>query len=224
MEPTYLIIFDTKITEPSATFTDLIVSAVCLYAFIKLRQQRTKDKASVFFNWFFITMGIATIFSGILGHAFFTKTTHLIWKLPGWIISMFSISLLERAAIKHVKKHLPPKIALFFEIINITELFAALIITSYELDFYYVKMHTTFGLLAVILPLQIYLYFKISDKSSKFFLTGIGITFLSALVFRNKISAHVWFDYLAVSHMIIAFGVYAFYHAAKHVTSDDYFK
>ncbi len=217
------IIYGIKINEPLATATDLLVTTVCLWAFFKLRRSSRTDLAYKYFNFFFLTMAIATFFGGILGHAFINEI-NFAWKLPGWLTSMFSISLLERASIKHAKKYLHPSVAKFYEIINIIELLVVMIITFSTLDFFWVEMHSGFGLLAVILPVQLFTFIKTKDKGSFLFLFGVGVALISAVFFMNKISYNESINYLAFSHFFMAIGSYIFYLASQKVISDDNFK
>lgn len=222
MEEYSIIIYGIRITEPLGTLTDLGVTAMCLYAFIKLKKLNRNDLAFKFFNYFFLTMAIATFFGGILGHAFI-HAIHFAWKLPGWLTSMLSISLLERASIKHAKKYLHPTIAKIYEIANIAELLIVMTITFSTMDFFWVEMHSGFGLLAVILPVQLWTFIKTKDKGSLLFLIGVGVALISAFFFMNEISYNEIISYLAISHFFMIIGSYMFYLAAKKVISDDTF-
>lgn len=213
-------LFGIRVEEPSATLTDLVVSVVCFYAFFKLRKINRNDLAFTYFNLFFLTMAFATTFGGLLGHAFL-YAVDFAWKLPGWITSMFSISLLERASIKHAKKFLHPTLAKTYEIANVIELFVVMGITFYTLDFFFVEFHSGFGLLAVISPIQLYVFWKTKNKGSLLFLIGVGIAIISAIIFMNKITIHAWFDHLALSHLLMAAAAYLFYLASLKVESFD---
>src|SRR6056297_2947849 len=103
------------INEPVTVLTDLLVSAVCIYAFVKIIQLPHRGKLKAYLLWYFFLMALATMFGGIIGHAFLwhfdaswdnpewvnsiiSKIAFLemnepayVWKLPGWIISMLSI-------------------------------------------------------------------------------------------------------------------------------------
>ncbi len=59
-----------RIDEPVTTFTDLIVSVVCLYAFYHLHKIPIKSKVHWNLKYYFLSMGIATIFGGLIGHGF----------------------------------------------------------------------------------------------------------------------------------------------------------
>ncbi len=218
MEVTSIVIFGIKILEPAASITDLIVSAVCFYAYIKLKKLNRSDKAFIYFNYFFLTMGIATFLGGVIGHAFLYAFSFA-WKLPGWIMSMISIALLERASIKHSKKFLHPVVEKSYAVVNIIELTIVMTITFITLDFFFVEIHSGFGLLAVILPVQLYIYIKTKNNGSKLFLIGIGFAILSAIVFKNQISLHKWFDHIALSHLIMSGGIYVFYKATYFIKS-----
>ena len=60
-----------QIDEPVTTFTDLMVSAVCFYAFIKLSKIPVHNKVHLYLRYYFLSMGIATIIGGLVGHGFF---------------------------------------------------------------------------------------------------------------------------------------------------------
>ena len=164
-------------------------------------------------------MGIATFFGGVFGHAFL-YAFGFVWKLPGWITSMFSIALLERASIKHSKKFLNPIIEKSYGIANIVELLIVMTITFVSLDFFWVEMHSGFGLLGVILPVQLYIYIKTKNKGSKLFLVGVGFAVVSAIIFKNQLSPHKWFDHIALSHLIMAGGIFMFYKATYFIKSE----
>lgn len=220
MEKSSIEILGLTILEPAGTLTDLAVSAVCFYAFYKLKKEKRKDFSFRYFNYFFLTMGIATLFGGLIGHAFMYAFSFA-WKLPGWLTSMVSISLLERASIKHAKDKLHPKVARTYEVVNIVELIIFMTLTFATLDFFFVEIHSGFGLNAVILPIQLYVYIKTRNKASKLFLLGIGLTMISAFFFMNKISLNFWIDYLAISHFFMAIAAYIFYRACYNVTAQN---
>lgn len=216
MDVSSIEILGITVLEPAATISDLVVSAVCFYAFYKLKKLNRKDYSFKYFNYFFLSMGIATLFGGLIGHAFI-YAFDFAWKLPGWLTSMVSISLLERASIKHAKNRLKPKIAKTYEIINIVELLVVMAITFTTLDFFYVEIHSGFGLNVIILPIQLYIYVKTKDEASKLFLIGIGTTIVSAFFFKTQISLNYWIDYLAISHTFMAIAAYIFYRACLKI-------
>lgn len=220
---TYIDIFGIRVLEPMTTLTDLFVSAVCFYAFIRLRKINRPELHFKLINWFFLTMGIATTFGGLIGHGFIYLFSFA-WKLPGWLTSMLSISLLERASIEYAKPLLKPKFRKFMDWANIIELIIFMILTFSTLNFRFVEIHSAFGLLIVNTPLHLYVYYKTRSKGSKIMLIGISFAMLSALVFMNEITIHKWFNYLDLSHTIMTVGAYFFYRAALHLNLPEKFR
>ena len=107
--------FSIRIDEPITTLTDLFVSAMCFYAFYRLNKIPTRNKMHTYLKVYFMSMGIATTIGGIVGHGFlylFDYNAALPvspWKLPGWITSMISIAMIERASIEYARKLIKPK-------------------------------------------------------------------------------------------------------------------
>ena len=143
-----------RIDEPVTTLTDLMVSAVCFYAFFKLNKIPLHNKVHLYLRYYFLSMGIATAIGGIVGHGFLylfdtqwhspeslvnfigkifgkdlLKDVANPWKLPGWLTSMFSIALVERAAIEYARPLIKNKVGKFFAWLNVIELIIFVTIT-----------------------------------------------------------------------------------------------
>ena len=231
MDINSIYLFGIQIQEPIVTVTDLLVSAVCFYAFYKIHKTGKKEKTFIYFKFYFLIMGIATIFGGLLGHAFFyaiksglSETTPIqlfghtfnyklgyIWKLPGWITSMFSIMFVERASIEHTKITIKPKIIKILRVVNIVELLVFLTLTIITLNFTFVEFHSGYGLMFVVLSLQSYLFYKTRNKASRTILIGIAFAAVAALIFMNEIDFHQWFNHMAASHTLMAVAAVFFY-------------
>ena len=91
-----------RLDEPVTTITDLVVSVMCFYAFYQLNSIPKKNKVHWNLKYYFLSMGLATLIGGVIGHGFLYLFSFA-WKLPGWLTSMFSIALLERASILYAK-------------------------------------------------------------------------------------------------------------------------
>ena len=200
-------LFGLTILEPSVTGTDLIVTAVCFYAFFKIKKSTKNDKVSFYFKWFFFTMGIATIIGGILGHAFIYAVNDK-WKLTSWFASMISISILERVSIEHARNMLKPKFVLFLEIINIIKLLIFIIIVAIKNNFSLSSIHMAIGVLAIVAPLEIFIYFKTKEKAVLLFLFSVAISVISIMIFILKIGIHKWLNHKALSHVVLSICMY----------------
>lgn len=235
MEQPPIEIFDVKILEPVTTATDLLVSAVCFYAFYKLVKSGRKERVFYYLKMYFLLMGIATTFGGLIGHAFlykFPATLVLpgwleqfindvwflnsgdeayLWKLPGWFVSMLSIMFVERASIQHVSPIVSSRVSMSFRVVNLIELAVFMLITFITLNFRYVEIHSGYGLMFVVLSLQLYAFIKTREEGSKYFLFGVATAAIAALFFMNEISLHPYFNYTDISHTIMAIAAALFY-------------
>jgi hypothetical protein len=202
--------FGIRIDEPVTALTDLLVSAVCFYAFIKLTRHTIQTKTIVYFRYYFLLLSLATLFGGLIGHAFLYALSFS-WKLPGWIISMLSVALIERSAIEYARPHIDIRVGKFFLVFNIIELATIITITMSTLNFKWVEFHSGYGLLAIVLPFHAYTYYKTKDRASAVVIIAVLIACCAALIFMNKISLHKWFNYLDISHVLMAIASYIFY-------------
>ena len=207
---TTISIWGLRIDEPIVTLTDLMVSAVCFVSAYKLHQSGKTGRTFLYFKIYFFSMGVATLLGGIIGHAFLYAFSFY-WKLPGWITSMISIMFVERAAIEHTRIWLKPGIIKVLGVINIIEFLTFLTLTIVTLDFFFVEFHSGYGLMFVVLSLEGFLFLKTRNEAGKYILAGIAFAAVAALFFMTKTSPHRWFDYLCVSHVLMAIAAWLFY-------------
>lgn len=205
--------FGIRIDEPIATFTDLLVSAVCFYAFYKLTKKNLPGRSQWYFRYYFLLIAIATFLGGVIGHGFLYALSFA-WKLPGWIIGMVSVAFIERSAISHARRLIRPGVVLFFLVLNIVELTVIIAITLTTLNFFWVQVHSAYGLLVVVFSFHYYTYRRTKDKGSLILLGAVGITAIASLVFLNELSLHTWFNSLDLSHVLLAIASYVFYRGA----------
>lgn len=228
-----------RIDEPVTTLTDLMVSFVCFYAFFKISNLHDKSKIGLYLKYYFLSMGIATALGGLIGHgflyafdaewklpenyiAFITKIVGEKnmnpaanpWKLPGWLTSMFSIALVERSSIEYAKKYIKPAAGRFFSRLNIVELCLFVTLTFSTLNFYFVEVHSFYGLMLIVAGFSLYRFIKSRSKGSKLFLAGIIFSAIAALFFMNQWSFHTWYNYLAASHTLMTIAAIFFYKGA----------
>jgi hypothetical protein len=207
-------VWGVEIAEPVTTLTDLLVSAVCFYSFYNLGHPKQPGNTQLYFRFYFLLMCIATFLGGLIGHAFL-YAFGFAWKLPGWIVSMLSVALIERSSIERAKALIDPRVAKFFLALNIVELLTVVTITMWTLDFKWVEFHSGYGLLGVVLPFHLYTWYRTRDKGSFVIIIAVIVASCAALVFMNKVSLHTWFNYLDLSHTMMAIGAYVFYRGAK---------
>ncbi len=206
-------IFGIPIMEPMVTFTDLWITAVCVYAFIKLVKLNKKGKVHQYICWYFLIMAVATFLGGVLGHAF-QYAVGLSWKLPGWLISMLAVMAIERASIMHAQPVINKNFGRFLEVANVVELLTFAVITFSTLNFFFIQVHSAYGLGLIVLPLHFLVYWRTRNEGSRiFFLTVIFAT-LAAVFYTSEIGLHKWFNHLDLAHTVMAISMYLFYRGA----------
>ena len=209
-------IFGIRIDEPITTLTDLLVSFLCFLFYFRIRQLKFKNKISYYLKIYFLSMGFATAIGGLIGHGFLYLFSFA-WKLPGWLTSMLSIALVERAAIENARPLIKPRIGNFFAWLNIIELTTFVIITFSTLNFFFVEVHSAYGLLVVVSGFNMFVYLKTKSKGSKLFLIAVGFSAISALIFMNKWGINPWFNHFDISHCFMAVSAYFFYRGSKQI-------
>ncbi len=214
IEQPSIFIYGLRLDEPVTTITDLFISAVCFYAYFRLTKLPGRQKLHQFLRFYFLSIGIATFIGGIIGHGFLYIFSFP-WKLPGWLTSMLSIALIERASIEHARELISPRLARTLAWLNVLELLTFMTLTFTYLNFFFVEVHTTYGLLIVVASLNIYIYYRTRNRGSKLFLIAVGFSALGALVFMNKWSIHMWFNYLDLSHVLLTISAIFFYKGSR---------
>ena len=215
-----------RLDEPVTTLTDLFVSVVCFYAFYRLNKIPVRNKMHIYLKIYFISMGIATAIGGVIGHGFlyaFDYNESLAispWKLPGWLTSMISIAMVERASIEYARKLIKPKVGTFFAWLNIIELTIFLILTFSTLNFFFVEAHSAYGLLVVVAGFNIFVYYKTKSQGSKLFLIAVAISAISAIIFMNEWGLHKWFNHYDISHCFMTLSAWFFYRGAMKALYD----
>lgn len=198
------------IQEPMAALTDFLVALMCFISFSKINSNQTKNKVFVYYKYYFLFLGIALFLAGLLGHALLNYID-IEWKLPGWLLSMFAIFAIEQAAIEQFYIYSGKRVSKYLKLVNFTVLIILAFLSFYYLDFFYVTLHSVYGLILVVFSLQMYLYIKTGSKAGFNTMSAIAIALVSVVVFALQLSLHTWFNHIALSHVLLAFSVHYFY-------------
>jgi hypothetical protein len=217
-----------RIDEPVTVITDLMVSFVCFYAFFQIAYRKENIKLNQYLKFYFLSMGIATAIGGLIGHGFLYALPFpdgwevSPWKLPGWLVSMFSIALIERASIEYSRPLIHnKKVFTFFARLNIIELVTFVIITFSTLNFFFVETHSAYGLLVVTSGFNGYVYRKTRSEGSRLALIAVSISAISALVYMNEWGIHRWFNHFDVSHVFMTLSAWFFYKSSMAMQTLD---
>ncbi len=207
--------FGIRVDEPITTLTDLFVAAVCFYAFFRLRNQSDGSRLHQLVLWYFALMGVATLIGGVIGHAFlYALSFH--WKLPGWLLSMMAINLLERVMIRFSKPVLSTNRAKFFSYFNIAELVVFAALAFGYLNFRFVEIHSVYGLLVVVFGFCVFNYRKNHGRRVVIqFMIATGFAFIAAIIFISKWDIDKWFKHVDLAHVFMAISAWYFYKGSK---------
>lgn len=209
--------FGIRIDEPVTTATDILVGVTCLICAYKLKPLYNGSMMHKQIILYFVLMGIATLLGGILGHGFL-YAIGFFWKLPGWLLSMIAVNLLERVMIHFSASELSPKMLRFFSIFNIVELVVFMALAFGTLNFLYVQIHSTYGFLVVVFSFCLYNYRRgHHPEIMKNMMIGVWWIFVCAVVFVAKISISKWFNHADLAHMFMFVGAIYFYLGSKEL-------
>ena len=213
-------LFGIRIDEPVNCATDMLVTFVCWYAWYRLRQEDTKSRAQTLMMHYFLVMGLATLLGGFLGHAFKYALSPE-WKIPGWVVSMFAVMLIERASIEYARPLINPKTGRFFLWLNLAELIVLLTLTIVFIEFNYVLGHSAYGLGVVVGGFHLFSYIKTKGMASLRMVQAVLIAGLGALFYINQWGLSVWFNHLDIGHTTMAIGSWFFFLGSKKMERKD---
>lgn len=202
-----------RIQEPVTSISDLLIAAVCFYAFFVIRKSLKRSRLKIYLQYYFLLMGISTLWGGLFGHGF-QYIVGFYGRLPGWYLSMFSVMLLERASIENSRKVINAKLIKILLLFNIIELLLMITLTSLTLNFFWVQAHSVYGVLGVTFVFHLHVFVKTKNKGSRMMLWGILILAIAAFIYNYPIVIDKWFNHLDFAHVLMAIGSWIFMKAS----------
>ena len=202
----------TKIVDPMSAATDLVVTAVCLYAFFRLRRVMGRLPYERLYLLFFVLMGLCTLFGAFLSHAFsYAFDEKGFYKLPNWICNILSVSSYTFAVIGRTDavRTLPARRAL--TVAAAVETLLILAATLWKFSFLFAEIHIAVCLLLFSLPLQLRLWKDGRRKEVRLILIATAMMALVPFILIAGISFAAWFNYNDISHLVIAAALFVFY-------------
>jgi len=202
-----------RVDEPVTAATDILVTLVCFYAYGKLNQINNSEREFLYFRLYFLFLGLATFWGGIVTHAFLYALSDP-WKVPGWLMSMLSVVMLVFASISYTKT-ITKNFSKILRAIIVIETAAVAYVVVSTVNFQWAGYHSAFGLFVIVVPLHGWWRIRHRNRSSALILIAALVFCLSGLVFTLHLSPHVWFNHVDVTHVLLAVAAYIFYLAAK---------
>lgn len=212
-------LFGLLIHEPVTALTDVFVAIICYVAYLKLNALPPRGQVHTLFKYYFLSMSVATFLGGVVGHALLHYVPFFM-KLPGWITSMLSVALLERAVIQYSRKLIDPKIGAFFSKLNIAELLTFLVLSLVTLNFQFVLIHAAYGMAIVVAGFAGFVYYKERNLGSKRILQAVFISSIGAFFFVFQIGIDKWFNHVDISHVFMMIASVFYYKGAKNLIEE----
>ena len=207
-----------RIDEPVTTATDLILAAICFYAFLGIRRLESTERIKWHFKYYFLILGLGTLFAGIFGHAFQYRMPEE-WKLFSWILTLGAVALIAHAMLVAAKPFVNPRLAKVLPGFNILIFIYAIYYTLMSRAFSPVKYFTVYGMLAVVGSLSYFIFLKTRNKGMLTLMYAVVVGFVSAIVFSMGWGLSPWLNHNDISHLILIFSTFNFYKGATLVLS-----
>jgi len=206
-------VLNIRIDEPITLITDLLLSAICFYAYFQIRRLDYTSRGKWYFKNYFLLLGLGAMTGGLLGHAFLYRLSDA-WKLVSWILTIGSVTLMIQALLEVSRPYIKKGIARIISRFNLLLFALALFFTLWTMAFSPVKYYTTFGMVVVVGSLCYYIYQKTRSKGTLILMGAVLLGFISALIFSFEWGLSPWFNHRDISHVILSFSAYYMYKGA----------
>jgi hypothetical protein len=204
-------LFGTTINEPVTAITGLFISVGCWMAYRKLDRRNPANWPARMMAWFFIFLGLSNFFGSLAGHAFYERLG-LLWKVPGWSLGMVAVGLVAQTSIARWNGQGPVKpAAIALSILNITVFSVLLYFAVDQLNFKMVEMYSAFGLVGIMLPIEIRLHRNEISGASIWMLKALIPAVVAVLLHILKFSVSPWFNFFDLGHVLLCGTVVYFF-------------
>jgi len=185
-------VFGILIEEPMTSLTDFITGIVGVVSYFRLRKLGFQDKAHIWFKYYFLFIGIATLCAGVLGHA----TQYIVGfnaKTIGWTFSALALFCLENSGLSYYQKEYGEKKMSWLRSFFLLQLIAHFIFVVYPPTrvFTLVKINAFIGMVIIALPLFYFTSQKSGTRGSWMVVLAIIASCVPGIVFSAEFSLHI---------------------------------
>ncbi|MCF0207049.1 MAG: hypothetical protein HUK15_06430 [Bacteroidales bacterium] len=223
MELTEIFIGGIRILEPVTVLTDFIITAVCIYAYFRLRKQAKQNSYMRLYPWFFMFMAISCFCGGLLTHAIpyiFPENIGVWNKMPCWLFNILSTSTFMLCMVERYK-------ALFSDSGRkklLTAIWCEIAIILCLLfvvkSFLIVEIQIAIAVLLTCVPMQIAILRKVKYKECTYNMIASMVLVITIAVMACKFSISKWFNYNDISHVIITITMFYYYLGAMEMQKE----
>lgn len=206
-------ILNIRIDEPVTSLTDLLLAAICFYAFYQIDRRLSKGSVKRSFKYYFLFLGFGALSGGLLGHAFQYRLSEL-WKLVSWVLTLGTVVLIAHALLVVAKPFLKQGITRLISFGNLLLFILALFFTCWSMAFAPVIYYMVFGMVVMVGSLSYFIYRKTESRGALLIMGAVGVGILSAILVSFEWGLSPWFNHNDISHVILSFVAYNIYKGA----------
>ena len=203
------------IQEPMTAATDLLIAAVSFYAFFRLRRRWPgPDPCEALYLWFFLLMGVSTVFGAFLSHAFaYVFPPGKSNLLPNWVTNALSVSCFPLALIERAHQIRPMAARRFLVPAVLIETAAVLFLLLWTMNYLYAEIHIGVILYVFSIPLLVRLWKDGYREEAVLCIVATGLMTLIPIVLVLKLHFGTFMNDFDISHLIITAAMYLYYRA-----------
>jgi hypothetical protein len=206
-------VLNIRIDEPITLITDLLLAAICFYAFFQIRRLDCSGSGKRYFKYYFLILGLGAMTGGLLGHAFLYRIAEE-WKLVSWILIIGSVTLMIHALLELARPYIKKGIVRIISRFNVLIFALVIFFTLWSMAFSPLKFYTIFGMVVVVGSLSYYIYHKTGNRGGLILIGAVGVGLLSAIIFSFQWGLSPWFNHNDISHVILSFSAFHMYKGA----------
>jgi hypothetical protein len=209
METTQIELLGITVTEPFTWITNWCVAAASFYFGHLLYHNRYATKEMKFWAVFFLFMGSASITGGT-AHGFINYVGHN-FHYAAWIFSGFAVYGAQRASLEIIREARIYPILKWFILIEVVAMTISVVFFQ---SFESVRVNSAFGLIGIVLPIQLYAYRFFGLKKNGIIAIGILSNIAPAIIHAVRFSYNRWFNFNDLSHVVMIVCFYIMYRGA----------
>lgn len=208
------------ICEPITMLSDFLIALICLISYFKIKSDQFQGKNSFYVLAFFFFMFFSTFWGGLVGHGLQYYLTPA-WKIPSWLSGMLAVVSFQVIAANQIKDI---KSGLLFQgliLLNLLSFSITVYLVFVLQVFVWVQFHAVFGILCVVLPVQVHLFYKTRSFSSRKIMFGILFAVFAALVHLLFLGINKWFNHADISHVLLVISNWFFYIGLRNLLTHE---
>ena len=212
MDTTQIEVLGLTITEPLTWLTNWSVAGFSFYFGHMLFHFNSGDKQAKYWSVFFAFIGIASMTGGT-AHGFINYVGNN-FHYAAWIFTGIAVFAAQLSALEVIKK---TRIYTPLKWLVIIELLVMIGTIIFYQNFDIVRINSAFGMIGIVVPIQLYGYKLLKMKRNGIIALGIVSNVVPALIHASRFSYNRWFNFNDLSHLVMIGCFYIIYLGAKKI-------